>query len=156
MTSALGAGAALGRAVARVAAACMLAVLASCDGAQVLTGTEAGGGIHIGIGQGSSLRTAVIGSWIHAVTIADDNGVVHRSETIWHFAGDSTATRTTITTNLTYGLQDVIVIDARWRLVGGELEITYLAPRVRTVRYPIRADRDTLRIGVTLFRRLPP
>lgn len=145
------------RASLRVALAGVLAVSgASCEGAEVVTGPEAGGGIHIGIGHGSSLRAAVIGSWIYAITLADDAGVLHRSETIWRFGGDSTATRTTITTNITYGLQDVIVIDARWRVIGGELEITYLAPPARTARYPIRADRDTLRIGTTLFRRLPP
>ncbi len=115
------------------------------------------GGPNSGIGGGDRGATAaIVGTWTSIVTFADAGGVVHQSETIWRFGSDSSATRTAIATNLTYGYYDVTITDARWRVLGQILEITYLEPRVSVARFDYRVDRTTLVIGTTVFVRLPP
>lgn len=142
--------------VRRIGAGAALGLVAACGGgADFMLGV---GNRNTGIGGGgdSAAEAAIVGSWTSIITFADASGVVHQSETIWRFGSDGNATRTVIATNLTYGYYDVTITDARWRVLGPILEITYLEPRVSVARFDYRVDRTSLTIGTTVFVRLPP
>ena len=100
----------------------------------------------------------LVGRWWRLVAFTSE-GASRTSETFWEFHADGFAERRLVTSNLTHGLSDVLVWTARWRPVGDQIEITYVAPPQGTVRFRWRVERqiqgEVLFLDETRFRRLP-
>lgn len=73
---------------------------------------------------GQTPGAQLVGTWSLFYYFSAD-GQTHASETIWAFESDGRAVKTLHTSNLTTGHFDTITRTARWRIVGGLLEIEY-------------------------------
>lgn len=153
---------------ALLAALMTLPALTACGGEYVDGGTgldgdwasvrPPGGGADSNATGGGQTASRLVGEWWHFVTFTSD-GSTRTSETFWNFHADGSAERRLVTTNLTHGLSDVLLWRARWRVIGDEVEITYVAPPHGTVRFRWLIERgingDVLFLDATRFQRLP-
>lgn len=135
--------------VAGFALAAMMACVGD-GGAVQITGTS--GARSGSTDDGGTTASALVGRWSHQ-EIFDALGQTHSSETIWDFAGNGTATRTVIATNLTGGIADAVVAHARWALQGSSIVITFLSPDSGTVIFRVRIVGSTLTLDGRDFRR---
>ena len=117
------------RSLTRAAAALLVLGFAACDGLGPV-GPERRqiGTVGSGADTGGNANTALVGSWRRTFFFVDEFGFSHAIETTWQFAGDGTAVRTTITTNLTLQVSDVTVTIARWRIQGGSIVLEFTSP----------------------------
>lgn len=139
--------------------AALVASLAGCGaGGAVDYGTgTVGGGTGVAGGGGSQALAPFLGRWWRYLLFSS-GGAARTSETTWDFRADGTATRTLVTTNVTDGLVEVLVWNARWRQLGTEVEITYTSPVRGTVRFRWSIERggsnDVLYLDDTWFQRI--
>jgi len=151
----------LARRLTLAALAGALAALAACEGGELTGLRTGGGGIMVrgttGGAGGSQTSSIVVGRWWRIVTFSS-GGAARTSETTWDFYADGTAQRTLVTTNVTEGVADVLVWEARWATAGDEIEITYTYPVTGAVRFRWRVERgfeyDVLYLDDTWFRRI--
>ena len=127
---------------ARAALAAAAVVLAACAPGDI-TATAGAPGIGIGVGEGSGVSqpSALVGRWANVRYYRDGAGALHSSETRWEFLASGWATRTIVTTNITYGLQDVIVREGRWSATAGELVVDFEPAGAARVRVRWTIDR---------------
>ena len=95
----------------------------------------------------------LIGQWSRTVLFQDNSGAVQSSRTTWRFRSDASATRSVVASNLTFGFVDSVVTHARWRIQGGRLALSFLAPASGDVLFDYRFDGATLVLGGLPFER---
>lgn len=117
------------RSSGRVAAVLLVIALAACDGlGPVGPEDRLVGAVGGGADTGDNVNDALIGNWRRTFVFVDEFGFAHAIETTWQFAGDGTAVRTIVTSNLTLQVSDVIVTVARWRVQGGSIVLEFQSP----------------------------
>lgn len=147
------------------AAALLFALLAvaSCKGVEIMgtAGAPRGGSVLTGGGTGTgggagggSVSTAVVGKWARVVVLQGGDGAVHESRTEWEFRSDGSATRRVTAWNVTDGVYDTIVANARWSTAGSTLTIAWLSPASGGFTLDWRVDGDVLTIGPDQFARV--
>jgi hypothetical protein len=146
--------------LAAAALAALVATLAACGAGGVVdygTGVTGGGTGTTG-GTGGQTTAPFLGRWWRLYTFTS-GGAARTSETFWDFRSDGSAVRTLITTNVTDGVADAVVWVGRWRMIGGEVEITYTSPTTGVVRFRWTIERglngDVLYLDDVWFQRLP-
>ena len=97
-----------------------------------------------GTGGSTSSSSAIVGSWQRTLVFFDDFGFMHASETTWTFETGGLAERSIVTTNVTLGVADTAVTEARWRLDGTNLIIDFTAPTPGTVTLEARVQGTSL------------
>lgn len=112
----------------RAAAALLVLGLAACDGLGPVGPEDRLIGAGGGADTGDNVNDALVGNWRRTFFFVDDFGFSHAVETTWQFAGDGTAVRTIITTNITLQVSDVTVTVARWRIQSGSLVLEFQSP----------------------------
>ncbi|HSA57380.1 MAG TPA: hypothetical protein VLE53_16840 [Gemmatimonadaceae bacterium] len=141
----------------RVAAACaaLLALgLASCDGLGPV-GPEPNQLAAVG-GTDTSAdpNVALVGTWHRTVLFVDEFGNSRAIETTWRFAGDGSAVRTIVTTNLTLQTSEVEVVQARWRIQEGAIVLEFTDPLSAPIFVDFVIIGDELILGGELFTRI--
>ena len=128
--------------LARAALVAVAIVLAACAPGDI-TATAGAPGIGIGVGEGSTVShpSALVGRWSHVRYYRDGAGALHSSETRWEFLSSGWATRTIVTTNITFGLQDVVVREGRWSASAGELVVDFESLGAVRARFRWALDR---------------
>jgi hypothetical protein len=96
-----------------------------------------------GAGGGSNTIT-IDGTWRRTLVFFDDFGFMHSSETTWTFETGGAAQRTTVTTNVTLGVADTTLTEARWRLEGSNVVIEFTAPSPGTITLDVRLQGTSL------------
>ena len=129
----------------RFCAIVLLAILAACDSGRLTaprgrstTGTTGT------IGGGSAAAAALVGTWRRVLYFFADDGSASSNETTWRFNADGTASRLTVTRNVTAGVFDAQTVDARWEALTQSVRITYLPPSSGTFEFAYRITNDTL------------
>jgi len=141
-------------------AALLVALLgvASCKGVEIMgtAGAPRGGSVLTGGGGagGGSVATALIGKWARIVVLQGGDGSVHESRTEWEFRSDGSATRRVTAWNVTDGVYDTIVANARWSTAGSTLTIAWLSPATGGFTLDWRVDGNVLTIGPDQFARV--
>ena len=134
-----------------------LIIAAGCGERVDITGTAGaarpGGGTATGGTSGSAIDARLVGQWSRTLLLQDNTGAVHASRTTWRFASDASARRAVVASNLTFGLVDSVVTTARWRIVGGQLALSFLSPAAGDVLFEYRIDGATLYLGGIPFER---
>ena len=133
------------RRLRHAAAIAILALVAGCSGepADNMVGPGTGGSTGTGGAGGSaggSAETRLVGSWSYIVYFFDDYGDYRSSQTVWSFSEDGVAVRTVYARNETWGTSDATVTIARWRVDGGDVEITWQPPFAGTSRFSYRFE----------------
>ncbi|HEX5634378.1 MAG TPA: hypothetical protein VFX50_14155, partial [Gemmatimonadales bacterium] len=86
--------------VRRIALLALAAVpLAGCGG----DGVVSPNGRMVARGGGSSVSTALVGTWRRAIFFLDEFGFARATETTWQFGSDGSATRVQVARNFTIG-----------------------------------------------------
>ena len=133
-----------------------LAIAASACGERVdVTGTAGAPrtGIGTGGGSGGGVAGRLVGHWSRTVLLQDHFGAIHASRTSWRFGSDASATRTVVSSNLTFGFVDSVVTRAQWRVQGSQLVISYQAPGAGDVRFDYLLQGATLLLDGLPFER---
>lgn len=133
-------------------------LMAGCAERVDITGTAGSTRSRTGTGTGATsgtgtVDTRLVGRWSRTVLIQDNGGSIHASRTSWRFGSDASATRAVVASNLTFGLVDSVVTQARWRVQNGGLIVTYLAPSSGEARFDYRLQGATLILGGLAFDR---
>ena len=100
-----------------------------------------------GILQGSggpAVSLSIEGTWRRTLVFFDDVGFVNSSETTWTFEAGGSASRTSVTANVTAGISDTSVTLARWRIEGTNVIIDFTAPSPGTITLSFRVEGTTL------------
>lgn len=97
-----------------------------------------------GTGGGTSSSPAIVGAWQRTLVFFDDFGFMHSSETTWTFETGGLAERSVVTTNVTLGVADTTITEARWRLDGTNLIIDFTAPTPGTITLEVRVQGTSL------------
>lgn len=95
-------------------------------------------------GGGGTATPAIVGSWQRTIVFFDDFGFMHSSETTWTFETGGLAERSIVTMNVTLGVSDTAVTEARWRLDGTNLIIDFTAPTPGTITLEARVQGTSL------------
>ena len=115
--------------MARAATVLLTLALVACDGLGPVGPRDrligAGGS---STETGGAIDDALVGNWRRTFLFVDEFGFSHSIETTWQFAGDGTAVRTVVTTNLTLQVSDVTVTVARWRIEGTSIVLDFQSP----------------------------
>ena len=142
----------------RLLALAAAVAVAACGERVDITG--GGGAPRTGSGTatgGTSGTTAtdgrLVGQWSRTVLFQDNSGAVQSSRTTWRFRSDASATRSVVASNLTFGFVDSVVTRARWRIQGGRLALSFLAPASGETLFDYRIDGATLVLGGLPFER---
>ena len=133
-----------------------LVIGASACGERVdVTGTAGAPrtGISHGGGSGGGIVDRLVGHWSRTVLLQDHVGAVHASRTSWRFGADASATRTVVSSNLTFGFVDSVVTRAHWRIQGSQLVISYQPAGSGDVRFDFLLQGSTLILDGLPFER---
>jgi hypothetical protein len=150
----------LGRVARATALAAALLALGACGGDAGLAGSVGVGGPGPDDGEVTPPGTTPLvgGRWWRLETFVS-GGDARTTETIWEFFSDGSARRTLISTNVDDGIAEALVFQARWRVEGREVVITYLPPSGGTVRFEWLVERfidgEVLYLDRVAFTRVP-
>ena len=112
----------------------VLVALAACDSGRL--GAPLGSTTGTAGTPGSTSATSLVGTWRRIIYFLADDGSASSSETTWRFNANGTATRLSVTRNLTAGLADYQTVDAQWEALTQTVRITYLPPSSGTFERP--------------------
>ena len=132
--------------------------LAGCGERVDITGTAGGSRPRQGSGTSTggtsgAIDTRLVGQWSRTVLFQDNTGAIQASRTTWRFRSDAFASRAVVASNLTFGFVDSVVTHARWRIQGGRLALSFLAPAAGEILFEYRFDGPTLLLGGLPFDR---
>ena len=141
----------------RLCALLAAAMVAGCGERVDVTGTAGasrpGTGTSTGGTSGGATDSRLVGQWSRTVLFQDNAGSVQASRTTWRFSANAFATRAVVASNLTFGFVDSVVTQARWRIQGGRLAISFLPSGAGEVLFDYRFDGATLLLGGVPFDR---
>jgi hypothetical protein len=122
----------------------LAALLAGCGDVSSITATAGAPGIGIGIGGGTggAHPSALVGRWSRVSYHRDGGGALHSSEMRWEFLAGGAVTRTIVTTNITFGLQDVETREGSWTATATEIVVAFSPPAAGTTRLRWQVDRS--------------
>ena len=103
---------------------------------------------------GPAASITIEGTWRRTLVFFDDFGFLHSSETTWTFAAGGTAQRTVVASNVTLGAADTLVTEARWRIDGNNLIISFTAPSPGTITLDVRIQGTTLFLAGQEYQRV--
>jgi hypothetical protein len=83
----------------------------------------------------------LVGRWSRVTYYRDGAGALHSAETRWEFLASGSASRTIVTTNITYDLQDVERRDGRWTATASEISVILEPPAAGSMRMRWTIDR---------------
>ena len=105
-------------------------------------------------GGGPTTTITIEGTWRRTLVFFDDFGFMHSSETTWTFATSGLAERTVVTTNITLGVADTSLTQARWRVDGSNVIIDFTTPSPGTVSLEVRVQGATLFLAGQEYQRV--
>lgn len=143
------------RSIARAAAVLLVLGLAACDGLGPVGPEDRPiGAVGGGADTGDNVNDALVGNWRRTFFFVDEFGFSHAIETTWQFAGDGTAVRTIVTSNLTLQISDVTVTVARWRIQGGSIVLEFQSPDTGQVILDFVIVGDELTLAGEIYSRV--
>ena len=105
-------------------------------------------------GGGPVTTTTIEGTWRRTLVFFDDFGFMHSSETTWTFETGGLAERSLVTTNVTLGASDTSFTEARWRIVGTNVVIDFIAPSPGSITLAFVLQGNTLFLAGQEYQRI--
>ena len=130
--------------IARTLAVTLLLLVGACDASARLGGPGSGRSTDGRIDDGvpALIDPDLVGAWRRVLIFGGDSGDLIRSETIWSFRADGSATRFVDVVDFGRGLADSFVSHARWRVVDHTVLIEWSPPMSGTLRLDYRVAFD--------------
>jgi len=128
--------------------------LASCDGLGPVGPEQNQFATVGGTTTSADPNVALVGTWRRTVIFVDEFGDSRSIETTWQFAGDGSAARTIVTTNLTLQTSEVVVTRARWRIQESSIVLEFTDPLSAPILVDFLILDDELILGGELFTRI--